>query len=36
MLTHIQEELDTRIFGERFVVLRFPHGVAQVRPDPTM
>jgi hypothetical protein len=32
-LVHIQEELDTRVNAEKYVVLTFPDGMAQVRPD---
>jgi hypothetical protein len=32
-LVHVQEELDTRVDGEKYVVLTFPGGMAQVRPD---
>lgn len=33
-LIHVQEELDTRVAGEKYVVLTFPDdGMARVRPD---
>ena len=33
MLVHIQEELETRAAGAKYVVLTFPDGMARVRPD---